>query len=53
MKLDIGSNEEAAAIDEQVSVKSIGLATLTLVGTNPVFRKLHEHNVQVKRLGKQ
>jgi hypothetical protein len=29
------------------------LATLTLVGTNPVFRQLHEHNVQVKHMSKQ
>jgi transposase len=25
-------------------------ATISLVGTNPVFRKLHEHNIQVKKM---
>jgi transposase len=33
--------------------KYMYLATLTLVGTNPVFRQLHEHNVQVKHMSKQ
>jgi transposase len=33
--------------------KYLYLATLTLVGTNPVFRQLHENNVQVKHMGKQ
>jgi transposase len=33
--------------------KYMYLATLTLVGTNPVFRQLHENNVQVKHMGKQ
>ncbi|GIP33486.1 hypothetical protein J2TS4_26960 [Paenibacillus sp. J2TS4] len=26
---------------------------LTLVGTNAVFRQLHENNVQIKHMGKQ
>ncbi|MDF2653037.1 MAG: transposase family protein [Paenibacillus sp.] len=33
--------------------KYMYLATLTLVGTNPVFRQLHENNVQVKHMEKQ
>jgi len=33
--------------------KYMYLATLTLVGTNPVFRQLHENNVQVKHMSKQ
>jgi len=33
--------------------KYMYLATLTLVGTNPVFRQLHEINVQVKHMSKQ
>ena len=33
--------------------KYMYLATLTLVGTNPVFRQLHENNVQAKRMTKQ
>ncbi|WP_409342560.1 IS110 family transposase [Paenibacillus sp. MBLB4367] len=33
--------------------KYMYLATLTLVGTNPVFRQLHENNVQAKRMSKQ
>jgi transposase len=33
--------------------KYLYLATLTLVGTNPVFRQLHENNVQIKHMGKQ
>ncbi|WP_436971861.1 transposase [Paenibacillus popilliae] len=33
--------------------KYLYLATIQLVGSNPVFRKLHEHNVQIKRMKKQ
>jgi transposase len=33
--------------------KYMYLATLTLVGTNPDFRQLHENNVQVKHMSKQ
>jgi hypothetical protein len=33
--------------------KYMYLATITLVGTNPVFRQLHENNVQVKKMKKQ
>jgi transposase len=33
--------------------KYMYLATLTLVGTNPVFRQLHQNNVQVKGMSKQ
>jgi transposase len=33
--------------------KYMYLATLTLVGTNPVFKQLHENNVQVKHMSKQ
>lgn len=33
--------------------KYLYLATLTLVGTNPVFKQLHEKNVQVKHMSKQ
>ncbi|WP_282940461.1 IS110 family transposase [Paenibacillus sp. RC67] len=33
--------------------KYLYLATLTLVGTNPVFRQLHENNVRVKHMSKQ
>lgn len=33
--------------------KYMYLATLTLVGTNPIFRRLHENNVQVKHMSKQ
>lgn len=33
--------------------KYMYLATLTLVGTNPVFRQLHENNVQIKHMSKQ
>ena len=27
--------------------KYLYLATITLVGTNPIFRQLHENNVQI------
>ncbi|MBD0384920.1 IS110 family transposase [Paenibacillus sedimenti] len=33
--------------------KYMYMATLTLVGTNPVFRHLHENNVQVKHMSKR
>jgi transposase len=33
--------------------KYLYLATITLVGTNPVFRQMHENNVQVKKMKKQ
>lgn len=33
--------------------KYLYLATLTLVGTNPIFRQLHENNVQIKHMSKQ
>jgi transposase len=33
--------------------KYMYLATISLVGTNPVFRQMHEHNVQVKKMKKQ
>jgi transposase len=33
--------------------KYMYLATITLVGINPVFRQLHENNVQVKKMKKQ
>ncbi|MDQ0899158.1 IS110 family transposase [Paenibacillus sp. V4I7] len=33
--------------------KYMYLATITLVGTNPVFRQMHEYNVQIKQMKKQ
>lgn len=33
--------------------KYLYMATLTMVGTNPVFRHLHENNVQVKHMSKR
>jgi transposase len=33
--------------------KYLYMATLTLVGTNPLFRHLHENNVQVKNMSKR
>jgi transposase len=33
--------------------KYMYLATITLVGTNPVFRQMHENNVQIKQMKKQ
>jgi transposase len=33
--------------------KYLYLATITLVGTNPVFRQMHENNVQIKQMKKQ
>jgi transposase len=33
--------------------KYMYLATVVLVGTNPVFRQLHENNVQIKQMKKQ
>ncbi|MGO4272676.1 hypothetical protein AB4Z22_23020 [Paenibacillus sp. TAF58] len=33
--------------------KYMYLATITLIGTNPVFRQLHENNVQMKKMKKQ
>jgi transposase len=32
--------------------KYMYLATITLVGTNPVFRQMHENNVQIKQMKK-
>jgi transposase len=33
--------------------KYLYLAMITLVGTNPVFRQMHENNVQIKQMKKQ
>lgn len=33
--------------------KYLYLATLQLIGNNPVFRQLHEYNVQIKQMKKQ
>jgi transposase len=33
--------------------KYMYLATLTLVGTNPIFQRLHENTIQVKHMSKQ
>jgi transposase len=33
--------------------KYMYMATITLVGINPVFRQLHENNVQIKQMKKQ
>lgn len=33
--------------------KYLYLATITLVGTNPVFRQMHENNIQIKQMKKQ
>ncbi|MEK3917897.1 transposase [Paenibacillus sp. FSL H7-0331] len=33
--------------------KYMYLATIVLVGTNPVFRQMHENNVQIRQMKKQ
>jgi transposase len=33
--------------------KYMYMATITIIGTNPIFRQLHEYNVQIKQMEKQ
>ncbi|WP_342663445.1 transposase [Paenibacillus harenae] len=33
--------------------KYLYLATIQLIGINPIFQELHQHNVQVKHMKKQ